>query len=174
MVNLGLVPRSRSGCWICRHVTAVEDVTVRLFDAELRDLPPKGAIGYMQSIGHAAKPATWQGRVAAHRKHVRRSIEKPAAYTPLGAATLVPVAPEGGLPSWVRAPDRAIDLGMDALTALKERMPVMEDTDLVSVARLGITAASKMGDWHAKGRQLAQMDRVFDFIADAGLDDDGD
>jgi hypothetical protein len=36
----------------------------------------------------------------------------------------------------------------------------MEDKELVAVAKLGVTAAQKVGDWEAKGRKLAQVDEL--------------
>lgn len=45
-----LVPRDPR-CTVCKSVAKVEDVTVRLFDADGRRLPPKEAVSYLRSIG---------------------------------------------------------------------------------------------------------------------------
>jgi len=160
-VNYGLAPRSKA-CWVCKNVASPEDVTLRLIGATGMDLPTKDAIEYLTGIGHSAVKATWVERLKRHRGHVRRSMEAPGplaiapAKVELGAVTRVESL--GGAPSWVRAPERAIDLGLEAQAVLAERLEDMGDTDLISVARLGITAAGKMGDWEAKGRRMHQVD----------------
>lgn len=172
--NLGLAPR-KPGCFICKNVAAVEHVTVLLIDSDGRDLPFKDAVQYLEGIlGPGAKtPAQLKGSLKTHRAHVRRSMERPPAYSPLGQVTkMAPTQPPGGSPTWVRAPDRAVDLGMEAMEALQERLSMMEDADLIAVARLGITAAGKRGDWEAKGRQLGQMDALIDLAYESSLPGD--
>ena len=168
-VNYGLAPRSRS-CWVCKNVAAVEDVTMRLIDETGRELPYQDAIEYLTAIGHSAERRQWQARLKGHRTHVVRSMRTPAVYSPAAVETgqITRIVAPGGSASWIRAPDKAIDLGMEAMETLAGRISMMEDADLISVARLGITAAGKRGDWEAKGRQMGQMDALMKLASGFG------
>ncbi len=162
MVNPALVPRSRN-CPVCKRVAKVEDVTVRLFNEEGERLPPKEAIAYLRSIGMTGSPTTFYKRIDQHAKHIQRALASPPVV--VDPHDLVPVEPVGGPPAWVDANAQAIEVGMDALTLLATRLTDMEDKDLIATAKLGQTAASKRGDWEAKGRQLSQMDAVLKLAA---------
>ncbi len=156
-MNPVLVPRSRN-CWVCKHVAKVEDVTVRLFDEKGARLAPKEAIDYLRSMGATGSPTTFYNRVNKHAQHIERHLANvPAIVDP---ASVVPVAPVGGPPSWVDANAQAIEVGMEALTIIRARLMDMDDKTVVSVAKMGQSSVSKRGDWAAKGRQLDQMDAV--------------
>lgn len=170
--NLGLVRRHPT-CWVCRHVSKVEHVTVLLLDEAGQPLPTRPAMEYLASIGHSASRGTWSGRLRSHRAHVLRDLAKGGVvYSPVAVHKIAPVAPQGGPPTWVRTPDRAMALGMDALEQLGTRLEEMGDADLVSVARLGLTAAGMRGAWEAKGRQLGQLDALIDLAYESSIPDD--
>lgn len=168
MTNFGLAPRA-AGCWVCRNVASPEDVTLRLIDAASVELPYADAIEYLTGIGHSTTRKNWRLRLKRHRAHVVRWVERPVV-TPAAIETgqVVRLDGPGGAPSWVRAPDRAIDLGMEAIDALSERLENMEDADLIAVARLGLSASGKRGDWEAKGRQMGQMDALLKLASGHG------
>jgi len=86
---------------------------------------------------------------------------------------LTRIEPEGGPARWLDVNQQAMDVGTDALRALHARLPEMGDRELVAVARLGVAAAQKHGDWEAKGRSLAQVDAIIRLAAGlTGHDDD--
>lgn len=169
--NLGLAKRD-ARCWVCQHVSKVEHVTVLLIDEAGGNLPTRPAIDYLQSIGHNASARTWQQRLRHHRLHVLRSVAKGAVYSPVGVKKITTVTPQGGPPTWVRAPDRAMSIGMDALEQLQERLEEASDETLVAVARLGLTAAGMRGAWEAKGRQLGQLDALIDLAYESSVKDE--
>jgi hypothetical protein len=157
MIAPTLTPRSRR-CKLCNSVAKIEDVTVRLFDREGKRLPAREAIAYVVSIGLDGSASSVRRWVDAHAQHVQRDMENPPALIEPGA--LAPVVPAGGDPGWVSVTEQGIAVGMDALSLIKTRMKDMEDKDLIQVAKMGQTAASKWGDWEAKGRKLNQMDAL--------------
>jgi hypothetical protein len=155
-VNGVLVPRS-AGCWVCRTVAVVEDVTVRLFTADgSKKADYRDAKAYVRAIGYSAIPDRTLGRyLSQHAKHVEAAM----AGGPAAPAELTRIAPVG--PShWLDVNQNAVDIGNEALGVLKSRLDVMEDRELVAVAKIGVAAAQKVGDWEAKGRKLAQVDEL--------------
>lgn len=168
-VNYGLAPR-QAACWVCKNAGAPEDVTMRLLDDEGRELPYADAIEYLTSIGHSASRKAWVDRLKRHRRHVVASMQMPVPVTPAALETgmVRRIEAPGGSPAWVRAPDRAVDLGLEAMATLQGRLELLEDKDLISVARLGITASGKRGEWEMKGRQLGQMDALLKLASGFG------
>lgn len=156
--NYGLAPSSER-CWVCRHVAHPEDVTVRLIGSEGQNLKLAPAMDYIRSIGIAAEDKDLRRYLMAHRAHVRKAMAPDAVIIPahrtLGVQRL---EPGDGSPTWIRAPDRAIDLGLSAMESLQAQLGELEPAELMQLARLGVSAAAKVGDWHAKGRQLDQFD----------------
>jgi hypothetical protein len=170
-VNYGLAPRSPT-CWVCQNVGMVEDVTMRLLDEGGRSVPNADAIEYLESIGHSASKGTWGSRLLTHRKHVLRSFEKPVVVTPAKLETgVIKLNQPAGSPTWLRTTDRAVDLGDMALDTLEGRMALMEDGDLIALARLGVGAAKNRGDWEAKGRRIGQMDALLQIVSGHGSPD---
>lgn len=166
-----VVPRGKR-CWVCKHVAKVEDVTVRLLDERRTRLPPREAIDYLVSIGHSAPYNTQLRRLRTHLAHVLESLETPPEVvapilTEEDERRMTPVAPVGGAPGWVRVNEQGVELGMDALGVLRERLMSgwMEDKDVIATAKLGQVAAAKRGDWEAKGRKLAQVDSLLQLAA---------
>lgn len=174
--NLGLAPRGN--CWICKHIAAVEHVNVLLYDSDGTKLPDKGALTYLRQLGtYVATYPTWRNRIIAHRVHLEQWLKKGAQVTPLGTQLkrLAPLEPEGASPSFLRVPDQAMNLGMEAMRNLAAQIDDLSPAELVQLSRLSLSAAGKMGDWHAKGRQMGQVDKILDIIADSGVArDDGD
>jgi hypothetical protein len=63
----------------------------------------------------------------------------------------------------------AVNIGNEALGVIQSHLGDMEDKELVAVAKLGVVAAQKVGDWEAKGRKLAQIDSLIRLAS--GMDD---
>ena len=171
MVTPVLVPRN-AHCWVCRSVAVVEDVTVRLFDEEGRRCPNRAAISYLRSIGFTRQSDnTLSHYLSTHVAHVRSAIQR---STPAPPDSLTRLAPEGGPARWLDVNQQAMDVGMDALRGLRARLTDMGDRELVSVARMGVVASHKQGDWEAKGRQIAQVDALIRLAAGYGKEIEGE
>ena len=156
-MNGVLVPRSAS-CWVCRHVAVVEDVTVRLFheDGE-RKANYREDREYVRAIGYTSvTDRTMTGYLSEHAKHVEVAMRGSAPAAP---SELTRIAPPGPA-HWLDVNQNAVNVGNEALAQLHARLDVMEDRELVAVAKLGVMAAQKVGDWEAKGRKLAQVDEL--------------
>jgi len=159
--NPVLVPRSAK-CWVCKNVAAVEDVTVRQFDEHGRKNSGP-AIEYLRSIGFVKQTdRSLQAHLLFHAKHVETAMQ---VSTPAPPAMLTRLEPEGGPARWLDVNQQAMDLGTEALRSIHARLPDMGDRELVAVARLGVSAAQKHGDWEAKGRSLAQVDAIIRLAA---------
>ncbi len=163
MTNAALVPRS-DRCWVCRNVAVVEDVTVRLFDSETgARLNSTAAVEYLRAIGYTKlRDRTLREHLGRHVRHVEAAMQ---VSTPAAPSNLTRLAPEGGPARWLDVNQQAMDVGMDALRSLHARLPDMGDRELVAVARMGVGAAQKHGDWEAKGRKLAQVDAIIRLAA---------
>ncbi len=157
-LNGALVPR-KAGCWICEHLSSPEDVTVRMFTADgVRKTGP-GAYtagrAYIRGMGLDATTRVLDRRLSAHAEHVEVAMRGGPALP----GALVRVEPPG--PSyWLDVNQNAVNVGNEALGVLASHLGDMEDKELVAVAKLGVTAAQKVGDWEAKGRKLAQVDSL--------------
>jgi hypothetical protein len=155
-MNGALVPR-KAGCWICERVANPEDVTVRLFGPDGIRLQGRGAYtaaaNYVKGMGYTVAHDLMIRRLKIHGEHVELSMQ---AGKPALPGSLIPVKPEGPA-YWLDVNQNAVNVGNDALSMISQRMPEMEDKELVAVAKIGVTAAQKVGDWEAKGRKLAQI-----------------
>lgn len=155
-MNGSLVPR-RVGCWICERVASPEDVTVRLYSPDGIRLTGRGAYaaaaGYVKGMGYSIPHDQMIRRLKAHGEHVEVSMQ---GGQPAAPGALIPVVPPGPA-YWLDVNQNAVNVGNDALTMISGRMAEMEDKELVAVAKIGVTAAQKVGDWEAKGRKLAQI-----------------
>ncbi len=87
---------------------------------------------------------------------------------PAQPAALMPVVPPGPA-FWLDVNQNAVNVGNEALGAIAGRLEGMGDKELVAVAKLGVSAAQKVGDWEAKGRKLAQIDSLIRLAS--GMDD---
>jgi hypothetical protein len=174
VTNAVLIPRSAS-CWVCKNVPMVEDVTVRLFDENGRRGRGsiKAAVDYLRSIGLDRSEKLLRWAIARHIAHVEQALAGP---TIAPSVALTRIAPEGGPARWLDVNQQAMDVGMDALRSLHARLPDMADRELVAVARMGMTASHKHGDWEAKGRKLAQVDAIIRLAAglSGGTDAEGE
>lgn len=157
MVTNGvLVPRS-SSCWVCRTIGVVEDVTVRLFHADgSRRNDYQAAKEYVRAVGYSAvADRTLVRYLSEHARHVEAAMHG----GPAAPSELTRIEPPGPA-HWLDVNQNAVEVGNAALARLNSRLDVMEDRELVAVAKLGVSAAQKVGDWEAKGRKLAQLDEI--------------
>jgi hypothetical protein len=90
-----------------------------------------------------------------HAKHVETAM----AGGPAAPGSLTRIAPAGPA-HWLDVNQNAVEVGNEALGRLHARLDLMEDKELVAVAKLGVQSAQKVGDWEAKGRKLAQVDEL--------------
>ena len=176
MTNAVLVPR-HAHCWVCRNVAVVEDVTARLFDEDgVKRSGSRGsftpALAYLRSIGYTKlADRTLREHLGFHARHVEAAMQ---VSSPAPPSALTRMTPEGGPAHWLDVNRQAMDVGMDALRSIRARLPDMADRELVAVARIGVSAAQKHGDWEAKGRKLAQVDAIIRLAAGLGGDDDAE
>jgi hypothetical protein len=158
-MNGALVPR-KAGCWICERVASPEDVTVRLFGPDGIRLQGRGAYtaaaNYVKGMGYTVSHDLMIRRLKIHGEHVELSMDTRLGLQPALPGSLAPVVPPGPA-YWLDVNQNAVNVGNDALSMISSRMPEMEDKELVAVAKIGVTAAQKVGDWEAKGRKLAQI-----------------
>jgi hypothetical protein len=166
-VNGALVPR-KAGCWICERVGSPEDVTVRLFSENGIRRTGRGsttaAAAYVREIGFSMAGDILRRRLMNHGDHVEIAMRGGPALPD----ALTRVEPPG--PShWLDVNQNAVNVGNEALGVIQAHLGDMEDRELVAVAKLGVTAAQKVGDWEAKGRKLAQIDSLIRLAS--GMDD---
>ncbi|NJD28872.1 MAG: hypothetical protein FIA92_11320 [Chloroflexi bacterium] len=156
MMNGVLVPRLAS-CWVCRTVAVVEDVTVRLFTTDgIRRADYSDAKQYVRAIGYGkVADRTLTRYLADHARHVETAM----AGGPAAPSALTRIEPPGPA-HWLDVNQNAVETGNEALARIRARLDVMEDKELVAVAKLGVMSAQKVGDWEAKGRKLAQVDEI--------------
>jgi hypothetical protein len=156
VMNGVLVPRAAS-CWVCRTVGVVEDVTVRLFTADgARRADYRDAKEYVRAIGYGSiSDRTMTRYLSEHARHVEAAL----GGGPAAPSELTRIEPPGPA-HWLDVNQNAVEVGNAALARLNARLEVMEDRELVAVAKLGVSAAQKVGDWEAKGRKLAQVDEI--------------
>jgi hypothetical protein len=167
-VNGALVPR-KAGCWVCEKVAAPEDVTVRLFSEDGTRRAGRGAYTaaatYVRDIWTGQVSAdTLNRRLANHADHVELAM-RGAPALPSALTRIEPAGPA----YWLDANQNAVNVGNEALGMIHERMGDMEDKELVAVAKLGVVAAQKVGDWEARGRKLAQVGSLIRLAS--GMDD---
>lgn len=158
-------------CAVCRSVAHLEDVALRLFDENGNRRKPADAIAYLRGIGMGGTDEAIRRRVDVHRKHIERWLASGVeVYSPAAAeAKVIRVNPDDRGPArWLDVQQRGMDIGDEALRILAQRLGTMEDKELIAVAKLGQTAASKRADLEAKGRHLAQVDELLNLVATAG------
>lgn len=170
-MNHALAPRKRQ-CSICKAVAHLEDVAIRLWDEHGNALPPKAALEYLRGIGMGGTDQAIRDRIKTHRTHVEKWMSEGAVtvYSPARAESKVirvDDTPRG--PSrWLDVQQQGMDIGSEALRLLADRLGTMEDKELIAVAKMGQSAASKRADLEAKGRHLAQVDELLNLVATAG------
>lgn len=169
MSNFGLAPRL-ANCWVCKNVGPVEDVTLRLLDEAGAPQPYGDAIKYLRAIGHSADSRRFGVRLKSHRDHVLAAMKKPIPITPaaIESGKITRIEAPAGNSAWLRTTDRAIDIGAEAIETLATRLDSLDTNELAALARLGVSAAAKRGDWEARGRQLGQMDALLQLVAGFG------
>ena len=123
------------------------------------------AASYVRDLGYPrVSYATMNRRLSGHADHVEVAMQGGPALP----GTLTRVEPPGPA-YWLDVNQNAVNVGNSALGAISARLGDMEDKELVAVAKLGVVAAQKVGDWEAKGRKLAQIDSLIRLAS--GMDD---
>ena len=177
-MNAALVPRHPQ-CYVCKHVAQVEHVSVLLFDEDgqprrtARGLSLAPAVDYLRSIGLPGTPVTMGRRVKAHAKHIEDYLANPGPIAPVTVEEVgvTRLRPEGPV-RWLDLQEQAMEVGRDALSLLAARLEVMEDKEIIAVAKLGTAAASKRADLEAKGRRLNQVDGLLRLAAGIAAESD--
>lgn len=152
-INPILAPRKRS-CRVCELVAMPEDVTIRLYSPELDWLPLEGAIEYLQAVGLTGTSRQLSALALTHRRHVDKFIAGDGAVAPAerpGGRLPAPI----GRTTWVDVNQSGMNIGQTAASILAERMESpseVETKDLISIANLGQSAASKRADMEMKGQ----------------------
>jgi len=167
MTNPTLAPRARA-CTICTQVTAVEHVALLMYDPDGNRLPPKPVVDYLQSIGMTGAPKIIRRRVGSHRAHIDRWIERGAKVIPIAYEGVVAhIPPPTGNTRWIDAQQNAIDLGNEALRDLAARLDSgeMGTSDIIALAKLGVSAANTRGAMEQKGKALNGIDRLLQLAA---------
>lgn len=127
---------------------------MRLFDEDLNHLPIKGAVEYLRAVGLEGTRRQLEAIAMTHRRHVDKFLARGAAVAPAQIAEGVTrIPPPVGNTRWLDANQSGIDVGMSALGQIATRLQsgAMEDRDVIAVAKLGQTAASKRADLELKG-----------------------
>lgn len=152
-MNPVLAPRHPK-CSICKAVASIEDVTLRMYDADLNHLPITGAREYVQAIGVDGTVKALDQRLRAHRKHVDRFLERGAAVAPAQFEDGVSrIPPATGPVGWLDVNQQGMDIGNAANAVLLSRLLAggMEDKDVIAAAKLGQGAAMKRAELELKG-----------------------
>jgi len=167
-MNGALVPR-KAGCWVCENIQNPEDVTVRLYHEDGFRRRGRGAHAdarsYIRGMGLSIPSMTLDRRLKNHADHVEAAM----AGGPALPGSLTRIEPAGPA-HWLDVNQNAVNIGNEALGVIQSHLGDMEDKELVAVAKLGVTAAQKVGDWEAKGRKLAQVDSLIRLAS--GMADD--
>ena len=174
-MNPSLAPRAAS-CVVCREVAAVEHVAMLMFSEDGSHLPLKAAASYIRSIGMAGSPQTLHNRALSHRRHIDAWIGRGGAVAPMDLESGISRVPAPAGPvRWLDAQQNAIDLGNEALRDLAARLSAgaLESGEVISLAKLGVSAANTRGSMEQKGKALNGIDRLLQLAA-GGVDIAGD
>lgn len=186
-MNLALAPRQKR-CALCNEVTAIEDVTWRLLDAEGNTIlkGTREAAQYLRSIGMAGTPQALLNRLVLHRRHVLRwfraqrirametGVETDGVVVPMQVENGVQrIPPPTGDVRWLDVMQSGMDLGSEALRQAMSRLTSgdMEDKDVISLAKLGVTTATTRANIELKGRKASGIDELLKLAA--GMPQDG-
>jgi len=167
MTNPTLAPRVRA-CAICKEVQAVEHVALLMYDEDGNRLPTKPVTEYLRSIGMTGTPNALTGRVATHRKHIDRWIERGSKVIPATHDDgITRIGPQMGSQRWIDVNQNAMDIGNDALRDLAARLDSgeMSTSDVIALARIGVGAATTRGALEQKGKALTGIDRLLQLAA---------
>jgi len=163
--NPRLSPRS-TACSICRDVSELVDVNLRLWDEEANRIPggTQQVARYLKSIGTAGSKRALEARAETHRDHAERYADGDRKNV---AAEGEVIVPKLGPARWLDVQQDAMDMGRSALAAALVRLDTggMKDKDIIALAKLGVGAAGKRADLEARGRKLNQMDELLQMAA---------
>lgn len=174
-MNPVLAPRSPT-CPICRSVSSIEDVTLRLFNEDGTPVyRGRSAVAeYLTGIGIARERLTLMSWARAHQKHIEAWLQSPRALTPSevedGVRRIAHLGEQGA--HWLDVQQTGMDLGMDALRDLRVRLEagLLEPKEEVQLAKLGVTAATARGSMEARGKGVAGIDRLLKLAAGLGAE----
>lgn len=155
MVGNPLLAPLNPKCRICTRELVAEpnDVTMRLFDAEAKPRPPKDAAAYLAAVGVTATARQRTAIALVHRRHIAKWLEtNGTAVAPAQVESGVQRIPslEGDV-SWLDVQRQGMKLGEEANRLIAARLVGMEDRELISVAKLGQTAATTRATLEIKG-----------------------
>lgn len=159
VANLALAPRM-ARCRVCKEVSHVEDVTMRLFDEDGGRLKLTQATSYVRSLGMAGSDRTLWKTLGNHRDHIERWMDRGAAVAPKTPDGVTVITERTGPSRWLDVNQAQLEVGLEASRLAMERLPEMEDQDLVAVMRVGALAAGKRGELESRGRSLDQVDAL--------------
>lgn len=154
-------PRA-SHCFVCRGVASPVDVTMRLFDAELNDLPVEGAVKYLRLVGYEGTARSLAARALMHRRHVRKWLDQGGQVAPAGVDQGISRIEPLGDVGWVDHNQKVINVGDRALDLIAAELGSYEATEKIAVARMGSAAANSRANLEMKGaiRRQEEMDRL--------------
>lgn len=146
-------------CIVCLNVAVPEDVTIRLYDPDLNHVPLVGAVEYLRDVGLTGTVRQLEARALAHRRHVQRWLDGGGAIAPAkieAGVSRIPAAPVNA--TWLDTNQQGMNIGLRALGEINELIGagMLGPKELVSVARLGQTAATKRADLEMKGQLRRQ------------------
>jgi hypothetical protein len=163
--NPRLSPRS-TACSVCRDVTELADVNLRLWDEEANRIPggAQQVARYLASIGIAGSKRALEARVEKHRDHAERYADGERKNVSASGEVIIPKL---GPARWLDVQQDAMDAGRSAIAAATERLTEggMQNKDIIALAKLGVGAAGKRADLEARGRKLNQMDELLQMAA---------
>lgn len=146
----------RKGCHICELVASPETVTMYLIDENLVRLPLAGAIDYQREVGLTANERQLKANAIGHRRHVEKWMtEARGAIAPAdpsnGGSGVIRIPAPTGPSNWLDATQQGMDVGVRALALIDQKLPLMENAELIAVAKIGQNAATTRATLEMKG-----------------------
>jgi hypothetical protein len=170
----------------CVTVADLSDIAIRIWEEDGTRIPAGTwrAAEYLESIGLEGPKRNLEKRMQTHRNHVERFMARPSqaiapfqllpAVKPNADPAVAPPSPSRFIPPertgpahWTNVQQNAMDVGNDALALIEQRLAsgMMEDGDVIAVAKLGVASAGKRADIEAKGKRLNQVDELLRMAA---------
>lgn len=160
-MNPAAAPRSEH-CKVCALVAEPADVTIRLYDADLKYLPVEGAVSYLRSVGFGGTARNIKAAALRHRHHVDAFIERDGATAP-AQPDVTRIPPPVGNVGWVDVNQGVMNLGAQAAMLLEERLrtnaTAIDTKDMIAIVGAGSAAASMRANAEMKG-QLRRAEAI--------------
>lgn len=170
--NPASAPRMPGRCDICRKVTDLADVNLRLWLSDGTRQPGgiTEATDYLVGIGQPGNDTAIRKRLKTHMRHVEAFLSDPHELAPMQRDGRVSRLIDREDVRFPTVEQRGLNLGAMAMDALMDRIEsgLVEDETLIGAAKIGSAVASKKGDRAAKG-----IDDKLDMLAriSAGVPD---